>query len=180
MLLLLFALLSSRSSVFQYRQCSSVFSVPVASVFLLLQCSCCFSVPVASVFQYFQRQMEVDLNSHFFSSSRKITWQIFKLRLLQSSPARRGHHDSRCPLGRTLCCGYPWPNTLEVSLGPKAEQDRQEPSNWCLVNIRLQFTTKYLPYPRHYGLSGRGSFTYVQRDVALHPIGQLFWWVPQS
>ena len=38
----------------------------------------------------------------------------------------------------------PWPNTLEVSLGPKAEQDRREPSNWRLVNERLQFTTQCL------------------------------------
>ena len=59
-----------------------------------------------------------------------------------------------------------WPHTREVSLGPRAEQDRQEPSNWSLVNVRLQFTTQCLPCPRHCGLSGRGSFTFVQRDVA--------------
>ena len=78
------------------------------------------------------------------------------------------------PIGQE-CCGYlvashpwiprgltpvdtSWPHTREVSLGPKAEQDRQKPSNWCLVNVRLQFTTQCLPCPRHCGLSGRGSF----------------------
>ena len=99
--------------------------------------------------------------------------QFSWLRLLQSSPARRGHHELRCPLGRSAV-DTSWPNTLEVSLGPKAEQDRQEPSNWCLVNVRLQFTTQCLPCPRHSGLLGRGSFTFVQRNVAPLPLGQLF------
>ena len=83
--------------------------------------------------------------------------QFSRLRLLQSSPAWRGHHESRCPLGRSAVDAS-WPHTREVSLGPKAEQDRQEPSNWCLVNVRLLFTTQCLPCPRHCGLSGRGSF----------------------
>ena len=99
--------------------------------------------------------------------------QFSWLRLLQSSPARRGHHELRCPLGRSAA-DTSWPNTLEVSLGPKAEQDRQEPSYWCLVNVRLQFTTQCLPWPRHSGLMGRGSFTFVQRNVAPLPLGQLF------
>ena len=99
--------------------------------------------------------------------------QFSWLRLLQSSPALRGHHESRCPLGRSAV-DTSWPHTREVSLGPKAEQDRQKPSNWCLVNVRLQFTTQCLPRPRHCGLSGRDSFTFVQRDVAPLPLGQLF------
>ena len=77
------------------------------------------------------------------------------------------------PSGRSAA-DTSWTNTLEVSLGPKAEQDRQEPSYWCLVNVRLQFTTQCLPWPRHSGLMGRDSFTFVQRNVAPLPLGQLF------
>ena len=135
-------------------------------MFLYLQCSCIFRVPVSSV---------ADKSRPYCRSFSlmEVCLQISWLRLLQSSPAWRSHHESRCPLGKSAV-DTSWPNTLEVSLGPKAEQDRQEPSNWSLGNVRLQFTTQCLPCPRHCGLSGRGSFTFVQRDVAPLPLGQLF------
>ena len=170
--------------MFVYLQCSCIFSVRVSSVFVYLQCSCTFSVRVSSVFVYlqcsciFSVRVSSEANrswpySRFFSWRWKIACRSSDFGSLQRSPAR-GHHESGCHLGRTLCCGYPWPNTREVSLGPKAEQDRQEPSNWCLVNVRLQFMTQCLLCPRHCGLSGRGSFTSVQCHVAPHPLGQLF------
>ena len=106
---------------------SSIFSVPVPSVFLYFQCPCISSVPVSPVFLY-----------------------------LQSSPAWRGHHESRYPLGRSAV-DTSWPHTYEVSLGPIAEQDRQEPSNWILVNVRLQFTTQCLPCPKALWVVGKGQ-----------------------
>ena len=158
----LFSVYSCFSSLY----CLLDLQCPASSVFQYLQCSCIFRVPVSS---------EADRSRPYCRSFSLMEdcLQISWLRLLISSPAWRGHHELRCPFGRSAV-DTSWPNTLEVSLGPKAEQDRQESSNWSLVNIRLQFTTQCLPCPRHCGLSRRGSFTFVQRDVAPLPLGQLF------
>ena len=161
------------SPMFLYLQCSCISSVPVSPVFLYLQCSCIFRVPVSSEFQSLQRRIEVGLTAALF-----LWWKIactspdfgyFRAVLLEEVTTSWDAH----------WVGVLWiPRGLTparyLSLGPKAEQDRQEPSNWSLVNVRLQFMTQCLLYPRHCGLSGRGSFTFVQRDVAPLPLGQLF------
>ena len=152
---------------------SSIFSVPVPSVFLYLQYFCISSVPVSSEFHSLQRQIEVDLTfAPFLVDGRLpadlLTSATSEQSCLKRSPRVEMPHELRSAVDTS------WPHTLEVSLGPKAEQDWQEPSNWSLVNVRLQFTTQCLLCPRHCGLSGRGSFTFVQRDVAPLPLGQLF------
>ena len=143
------------------------FSVPVSS-----------SAPMSSVFQCLQCS---SISRGRWKSTFTVTSFLLEGRLLGrssdfgyfSSPARRGLHESGCPWGRTLCCGYPWPNAFEVFLGPRAEQDRQEPSNWCLVNVGCSLRPNACRALALW-VVGRGQFSFVLRDVASHPLGQLF------
>ena len=169
------------SSVLQCLQYSSVFSTPVSSVFQCLQYSSVFSIPVSSVFQCLQYSSVFSVPVSPEADRSRPLQSLLEGRLLGrssvfvyfSSSASRGLHESGCPWGRTLWCGYPWPNNLEVFLGPRAEQDRQEPFNWCLVNLGCSLRPNACPVLALWVVK-KGQFSSVQRDVASHPLGQLF------
>ena len=147
--------------MFQYRQCSSV-----------------FSAPVSSVFQYLQRRIKVDLINRFFSSRRKIAQQIFWefFGCLQRSPERRESVDTTSR--DTHLAGFcpaetPWPNTLEVYL---RAQGRAVSAGAIQLASSQRIVALYDPMPAvpRGWLSGRGNLTSAQRDVALNPQGRLF------
>ena len=109
MLLLLFAILSPRSSVpsifsAQHLQCSSTFSVPVSPVFLYLQCSCIFSVPVSSEFQSLQRWIEVDLTVAPFLVDGRLPADLLTSATSEQSCLKRSPLV-KMPIGQE-CCGY--------------------------------------------------------------------------
>ena len=92
------------SPVFLYPQCSCIPSVPVSPVFLYLQCSCISSVHVSPVFLYLQRRIEVDLAVAPFLVDGRLPADLLTSATSEQSCLKRSPRVEM-PFGQE-CCGY--------------------------------------------------------------------------